>query len=155
MRTNYIVKSFKQNGDFVGYLGLWDANGMMIWCPEKEKAQVYDNKEVIKPFDGTGWEEGKSDETGRYEIEEIQVESVEDETVVYTGSIPQCPYCKKPTERTGGSGSVTTAYYPPRYDKDGVNVNPDRNKITSNWQCMECLKHYTTYGNHPDGFHYK
>ncbi len=74
--------------------------------------------------------------------------------VIYTGTIPQCPYCEKPTKRTGGVGTVTAVYYPPMYDENGVNTNPDRNTITSSWVCQECEKGYSTSGNHTDGFTY-
>jgi hypothetical protein len=78
-----------------------------------------------------------------------------DTPVVYTGNIPQCPYCQKPTKRIGGSGSVTNMVYPPMYDENGVNTNPDRNTITSNWACLECEKKYTTSGNKTEGFVYE
>lgn len=74
--------------------------------------------------------------------------------VINTGGIPQCPYCKKPTKRTGGSGIATCVYYPPVYDEYGNNTNPDRNTTTSDWGCLECKKRYTTVGNNTDGFYY-
>ena len=77
-----------------------------------------------------------------------------EQKVIFTGTIPQCPYCKKPTERTGGGGSVTAMYFPPKYNEEGVNINPDRNTITSGYQCLKCNKSYTTSGNEPDGFYY-
>jgi len=75
--------------------------------------------------------------------------------VIYTGLIPQCPYCEKPTKRTGGMSSQTLAYYPPQYDENGVNINPDRNTITSTYECLECNKIYTISGNDLDGYNYK
>jgi ribosomal protein L37AE/L43A len=78
----------------------------------------------------------------------------ERQKVIDTGGIPQCPYCKKPTKRTGGGGSVTCMYYPPVYDEQGNNTNPDRNTRTSVWECLECKNHYTTDGNYTDGFYY-
>jgi hypothetical protein len=74
--------------------------------------------------------------------------------VVYTGNIPQCPYCKKPTKRTGGIGTVTAMYFPPIYDENGINTNPDRNIQTSRWTCNECEKDYEISGNEVDGYHY-
>ena len=74
--------------------------------------------------------------------------------VMYTGSIPQCPHCKKPTKRTGGGGRTTLAYYQPMYDEKGNNTNPDRNTNTSNWQCLDCGKNYSISGNHADGYYY-
>lgn len=78
----------------------------------------------------------------------------EKEEVVMTGSIPQCPYCKKPTVRTGGMSTVTAMYFQPRYDEKGNNINPDRNISTSNWNCEGCGKNYQTKGNYVDGFYY-
>jgi len=77
------------------------------------------------------------------------------EKVIETNGIPQCPYCKKPTRRSGGMTSITAAYYQPIYDENGNNTNPDRNTITSSWECLECNKNYSTVGNHTDGFYYK
>ncbi len=79
---------------------------------------------------------------------------MEKEKVIYTGSIPQCPHCKKPTKRSGGGGSVTCAYYAPAYDENGNNTNPDRNTRTSNWHCNGCGD-YATAGNETDGYYYK
>ena len=72
-----------------------------------------------------------------------------------TGGIPICPYCKKPTERTGGVGTVTAMYFPPVYDEEGNNTNPDRNISTSNWYCSECGNDYETSGNAHDGYSYR
>lgn len=80
---------------------------------------------------------------------------MKEKQVIFTGSIPQCPYCEKPTTRSGGSGSVTAMYFEPRYDENGVNVNPDRNTITSSWHCQGCNGGYATHGNNADGFTYK
>jgi len=70
----------------------------------------------------------------------------------FTNGIPICPYCKKPTRRTVGSSSETLMYFCPIYDKEGNNTNPDRNTLTTNWQCLECGKSYQTKGNYVDGF---
>lgn len=83
------------------------------------------------------------------------METDERKKVVYTGDIPQCPYCKKPTPRTGGGGAVTAAYYPPMYDEEGNNTNPDRNIKTSHWKCITCDKGYTVSGNIADGYYYQ
>lgn len=74
--------------------------------------------------------------------------------VVYTGDIPQCPHCKKPTVRTGGGGAVTAVYYRPTFDEFGHNTNPDRNIRTSYYDCLECKKGYCTKGNPTDGYYY-
>ena len=78
----------------------------------------------------------------------------EEKEVIYTGLIPQCPHCEKPTKRTGGGGTVTAAYYQPIYDEKGDNINPDRNTRTSNWHCNECGNDYVTRGNYTEGFYY-
>ena len=74
--------------------------------------------------------------------------------VIYTGPIPQCPRCEKPTVRTEGFSSITAAYYPPIYDENGVNTNPDRNSTTSSYNCNGCNKEFSTNGNYTDGFVY-
>lgn len=79
---------------------------------------------------------------------------MEKNKVIDTNGIPQCPYCKKPTKRTGGASSITCAYYQPIYDENGNNTNPDRNTTTSSWECLECKKAYSTAGNYTDGFYY-
>jgi hypothetical protein len=81
----------------------------------------------------------------------------ENTTIKYweTNGIPVCPFCQKPTKRTGGGHSFTTlAYFPPQYDENGVNTNPDRNITTRSWQCLECGNRYRTKGNNIEGFHY-
>jgi hypothetical protein len=74
--------------------------------------------------------------------------------VIDTNGIPQCPHCNKPTKRTAGMSMTTAAYFPPVYDENGVNTNPDRNTITSFWHCLECDKDYAVKGNYVDGFEY-
>ena len=71
-----------------------------------------------------------------------------------TNGIPICPFCQKPTKRTGGGGTSTLVYYPPQYNEAGVNTNPDRNTCTYHWQCLECSKPFKTSGNYVDGFDY-
>ena len=80
---------------------------------------------------------------------------METKEVIYTGSVPQCPKCEKPTKRSGGVGMVTLAYYAPIYDENGVNTNPDRNTRTSQYHCYECDGDYTVEGNDHDGYNYR
>jgi len=76
--------------------------------------------------------------------------------VKYTNGIPICPFCKVPTKRGGSQGGSSTAmYFPPQYDEKGNNINPDRNIITTNWQCLKCTKYYVVSGNQTDGYQYK
>lgn len=39
-----------------------------------------------------------------------------------------------------GPGYSTCAYYPPVYDKQGVNINPDMNVHTYSKRCLSCGK---------------
>ncbi len=48
----------------------------------------------------------------------------------------KCPYCNKSYYQEIGS-DMTAVYYPPIY-KDGVNINPDRNTITTHCICLHC-----------------
>jgi len=75
--------------------------------------------------------------------------------VKYTNGIPQCPYCNKPTKRTAGMITCTALFFQPMYDKNGVNINPDRNTRTQGWRCCECEKNYAVIGNDHDGYKYK
>ena len=49
-----------------------------------------------------------------------------------------CPKCKKPTKVQGGVGMSTCVDYPPIYDEEGNNTNPDMNTTTYNYKCLEC-----------------
>jgi DNA-directed RNA polymerase subunit RPC12/RpoP len=48
----------------------------------------------------------------------------------------KCPKCGSTHFMVGPSVS-TCVYYPPII-KDGVNINPDRNKCTTQYECLEC-----------------
>ena len=48
----------------------------------------------------------------------------------------KCPKCGAKYFTVGPSVS-TCVYYPPII-KDGVNINPDRNKCTTHYECLEC-----------------
>lgn len=51
------------------------------------------------------------------------------------------PECEREDCRFVESAGMTTlAYYQPIYDKNGVNINPDRNTTTSNLECLTCGK---------------
>lgn len=45
-----------------------------------------------------------------------------------TNPNPQCP--RDDCRFLNHGGSTTCVYYPPIYDKNGVNINPDRNTTT-------------------------
>ena len=76
------------------------------------------------------------------------------EQVIWNGRAPYCPFCKKNTEMTMGSSSSTLAYYPPRY-VNGKNMNPDKNRTSTNWRCATCNTNFETYGNAFSGHVYK
>lgn len=67
--------------------------------------------------------------------------------ITYTGTIPECPYCEKPTQRTEGLSMVTALYHAPVYDCNGLNINPAKNEKTTEWGCCECKKNYITRGS--------
>ena len=52
----------------------------------------------------------------------------------------KCPHCGESYYTEMGSMS-TCVYYPPVW-KDGVNVNPDRNKTTTHCKCLNCGKEF-------------
>jgi hypothetical protein len=51
-----------------------------------------------------------------------------------------CPHCGESYYREN-YGITTAVYYPPIY-KNGVNINPDKNKTTVNCTCMNCGKEF-------------
>ncbi len=52
-----------------------------------------------------------------------------------------CPHCGESYYMENNSMS-TCVYYPPIF-KNGINVNPDRNKTTVNCTCMACGKEFS------------
>jgi hypothetical protein len=52
--------------------------------------------------------------------------------------------CDKDCRFDVGVSSVTAAYYPPVYDKNGVNVNPNGNTSRTQYHCMTCGKYWVT-----------
>ena len=52
-----------------------------------------------------------------------------------------CPHCGASYYMENYS-TTTAMYYPPIY-KDGVNINPDRNKTTTHCTCMNCGKEFS------------
>ena len=76
-------------------------------------------------------------------------------SIIYTGTIPQCPNCNKPTIRTPMGASKTCLYYPPQYNELGENINPDLNTITEGYMCDDCKQYFAIAGNHTEGCNYK
>lgn len=74
--------------------------------------------------------------------------------ITFTGSIPQCPYCRVPTTRVQGYTTKTQTDFPPIYDEEGVNINPNKNTATTNYSCNTCNKHYSVIGSPLEGFVY-
>ena len=61
-------------------------------------------------------------------------------TSFLTDSI-KCPHCGASHYMESG-GISTCVYYPPIW-KDGVNINPDRNKSTIHCKCLNCGEEFT------------
>lgn len=59
---------------------------------------------------------------------------VEKPASIYDGI--KCPICGS-THFVVGPSVSTCVYYPPII-KDGVNINPDRNKCTTSYECCNC-----------------
>jgi len=74
--------------------------------------------------------------------------------VNYTGLIPQCPYCKKPTKRSQGGSVTTVMYFRPTYDEKGNEITTDSNITTTDWYCFECNQHFEIKGNSIEGYNY-
>lgn len=64
-----------------------------------------------------------------------------------------CFYCKKGTQRGPvGWCTKTLSYFPPRYDENGKNLNPDRNICSQEFYCNNCDDCYVVQGNRVDGY---
>ena len=55
-----------------------------------------------------------------------------------TNPTPECP--RDDCRFTILSETRTCMYFQPIYDKNGVNINPDRNTTTSELNCLSCGK---------------
>jgi hypothetical protein len=51
---------------------------------------------------------------------------------------PECP--REDCRFSYSPGRATLAYYPPTYDKNGVNTNPDKNTTNFGVECFTCGK---------------
>lgn len=63
------------------------------------------------------------------------------ESVTTVTSDIKCPHCGE-SYYTIKESLSTCVYYPPII-KDGVNINPDRNTITTCCECLNCHKEFT------------
>lgn len=57
-----------------------------------------------------------------------------------TNPYPECP--QTDCRFYFGPSMQTLAYYPPIYDKNGVNINPDGNTTSFNVECLTCSKQW-------------
>ena len=51
--------------------------------------------------------------------------------------------CDKECRFQTGASSVTAMYFPPTYNKNGENINPDGNVETCKVWCTECGRQWT------------
>jgi len=66
-----------------------------------------------------------------------------------------CPNCQIETVRVEKGSTTTLGYFPPKYNEEGININPDRNTITKFYKCLNCNLPYKFKGNNTDGFEYE
>lgn len=66
------------------------------------------------------------------------------ESVTTVTSDIKCPHCGV-SYYTIEESLSTCVYYPPII-KDGVNINPDRNKTTTRYRCLNCQKEFDIKG---------
>lgn len=52
--------------------------------------------------------------------------------------------CSKDCRWMVSGGNTTLAYYPPIYDKNGKNINPDMNSTFSQVKCLTCNREWST-----------
>jgi len=76
--TKYIIKSYKQDGEFIGFLSAYSASGANQFAPQSIQAIQFDSVKDCIYEDGQGWELGRSDEKGYYKIETIGVIDIGD-----------------------------------------------------------------------------
>lgn len=61
----------------------------------------------------------------------------------------ECRDCDKNCAVQFTGGMTTAMYFPPIYNKFGVNINPDGNSTTGQCMCTTCMKQWkyvTQYG---------
>lgn len=51
--------------------------------------------------------------------------------------------CDKDCRFDVGMSSMSAVYYPPVFDKNGINLNTDGNISTTNYQCRVCGKSWS------------
>jgi hypothetical protein len=50
--------------------------------------------------------------------------------------------CKEATFVPIGGAITTLMYFQPMYNREGKNINPDRNLVRQTFQCTVCKKHW-------------
>lgn len=64
--------------------------------------------------------------------------------VIYTGAIPQCRFCQKPTQRSYSGSTTTLATISEIYNEKGERIGTyDPNITTSTYHCYGCNKCFT------------
>ena len=72
MSEKYIITSFKENGEFIGYLSAFSASGSNQFAPQMTQAIPFDNIEDCIYSDGQTWEHGRGGGgKGYYKIEKV------------------------------------------------------------------------------------
>jgi len=72
--NKYIILSYKEDGEFIGYLSAYTASGMNQFAPQSHQAIEFDKISDCIYSDGQTWELDKSGVKGYYKIEIIEVE---------------------------------------------------------------------------------
>lgn len=67
MKSKYIIKSFKENGDFVGYLSAYSDSGANQFAPQQHQAVEFESEKDCIYADGEAWEHLNGDK-GYYKI---------------------------------------------------------------------------------------
>ena len=83
--------------------------------------------------------------TNEHTLNKIDPKYIFDDMCMKTEANPwsdkKCPHCGE-SYYTPGASYTTAVYYPPIY-KNGVNINPDRNRSTTTYHCCACGKDWT------------
>lgn len=80
--------------------------------------------------------------TGLALVDDIAHDTIDSiRSVTTVTSDIKCPHCGE-SYYTIKESLSTCVYYPPVI-KDGVNINPDRNTITTRCECLNCHKEFT------------
>lgn len=55
---------------------------------------------------------------------------------------PECRDCDKSCAIQFTEGTSTSMYFPPIYNKHGININPDGNSVNGKCMCTTCMKQW-------------